>query len=242
MTTTIHLTPASALLDGAQQFRRADVPPPALVNGLNASQAIRFPLPVAARSESAGVRSCPSPGASSSTRDLPCATHDSSGPAASPPAALAKPRAAQQGRHESKQNLVLVADDDASIRESLAAVLRSEGYEVQLAENGRVAVRQFLDGPPDIILLDLNMPDTDGWRAFEIMARLAPSVPVIIITARPCQARRAAEAGIDMLLEKPLDIPMLLETVRDLLVAPEKSRFAKVLRAWHTKDLPATQG
>jgi DNA-binding response OmpR family regulator len=141
----------------------------------------------------------------------------------------------------SRQHLILVVDDDATIRESLAAVLRLEHYEVRLAENGRTAVRQFLDGPPDLVLLDLNMPDTDGWHAFEIMARLAPYVPIIVITARPYQARRAAEAGIDMLLEKPLDMPVLLETIHGLLATPGKSRFTTVLRAWHTSDLPGAQ-
>ena len=145
------------------------------------------------------------------------------------------------GPVEQQHKVILIADDDVAIRESLAAVLRSERFDVRLAENGRLAVRQFLDRPPDLILLDLNMPDTDGWRAFEIMARLAPYVPVIVITARPYQARRAAEAGIDMLLEKPLDIPVLLETIRDLLAAPGKSRFAHTLRAWHTNDLPDAQ-
>ena len=137
---------------------------------------------------------------------------------------------------------ILIADDDAAIRESLAAVLRAEDFTVRLAENGRIAVREFLDGPPDLILLDLNMPDTDGWQAFEVMARLVPDVPVVVITARPDQARRAAEIGIDMLLEKPLDIPVLLETIRHLLAAPEQSRFARILRAWHTSDLPGAQG
>jgi len=121
-------------------------------------------------------------------------------------------------------------------------VLQTENYDVRLAENGRVAVRQFLQQRPDLILLDLNMPETDGWQAFEVMARLAPYVPVIVITARPYQARRAAEAGIDMLLEKPLDILVLLETVRKLLATPEDARLAKVLRAWHTNDSPSTQG
>ena len=146
-----------------------------------------------------------------------------------------------RGRALPEPKTILIVDDDAAVRESLAAVLRSEKFDVWLAENGRLAVRQFLDGPPDLILLDLNMPDTDGWQAFEIMARLAPHVPVIVITARPYQARRAAEAGIDMLLEKPLEIPVLLETIRNLLAAPEESHFAKVLRAWHTNDLSGTQ-
>lgn len=142
---------------------------------------------------------------------------------------------------EDKKN-ILIADDDGTIRNALAAVLQTENYDVRLAENGRVAVRQFLQQRPDLILLDLNMPETDGWQAFEVMARLAPYVPVIVITARPYQARRAAEAGIDMLLEKPLDILVLLETVRKLLATPEDARLAKVLRAWHTNDSPSTQG
>ncbi|HTD85467.1 MAG TPA: response regulator [Candidatus Binatia bacterium] len=143
---------------------------------------------------------------------------------------------------ENKKSSILIADDDPAIRHALGAVLQSENYDVRLAEDGRMAVRQFFEGPPDLILLDLNMPDTDGWQAFEVMARLAPYVPVIVITARPCQARRAAEVGIDMLLEKPLEIPMLLETIRKLLTTPEDSRLAKVLRAWHTNELQSSKG
>ena len=143
---------------------------------------------------------------------------------------------------ENKKSSILIADDDPAIRHALGAVLQSENYDVRLAEDGRMAVRQFFEGPPDLILLDLNMPDTDGWQAFEVMARLAPYVPVIVITARPCQARRAAEVGIDMLLEKPLEIPMLLETIRKLLTKPEDSRLAKVLRAWHTNELQSSKG
>jgi CheY-like chemotaxis protein len=140
-----------------------------------------------------------------------------------------------------ERKTILIVDDEVNIRESLATVLQEENYAVRLAENGRVAVREFLDGSPDLILLDLNMPDTDGWKAFDIIARLAPDVPVIVITARPGQARRAAEAGIDMLLEKPLDIPVLLETIRTLLASPEKANIARVLRAWRTNDLPGSQ-
>jgi len=146
-------------------------------------------------------------------------------------------RATEPEPVSTERKCILIVDDDAMIRESLAVVLQTENYDVRLADNGRAAIRTFLDGPPDLILLDLNMPDTDGWKAFEVMARLAPYVPVIVITARPFQARRAAEAGIDMLLEKPLEIPVLLETIRNLLAEPEQSRLGKVLRVWHTKNL-----
>lgn len=102
---------------------------------------------------------------------------------------------------------------------SLAAVLREEGYTVTLAENGRIAIREFLRSSPDIILVDLNMPDTDGSKAFDLLAQLAPDVPVIMIIARADQAKRALDAGVKVLLEKPLDIPVLLNAIRVLFNA-----------------------
>ena len=137
--------------------------------------------------------------------------------------------------------LILVVDDDANIRQSLAEVLQLEHFTVRLAGDGREAVRQFLEGPPDLMLLDLNMPDINGWQAFQIMAEMYPFVPVIVITARPGQTRRAAEAGIDMLLEKPLHIPTLLENIRRLLARPDTAHFAKVMHIWRTDDLHGTQ-
>ena len=137
--------------------------------------------------------------------------------------------------------LILVVDDDANVRQSLAEVLQLEQFAVRLAADGREAVRQFLQGPPDLILLDLNMPDINGWQAFRIMAEMYPYVPVIVITARPGQARRAAELGIDMLLEKPLQIPTLLDTIRRLLAVSDSAGFAKVMHAWRTQDLPGMQ-
>ena len=81
---------------------------------------------------------------------------------------------------------ILLADDDDSVRHTLGRVLQSEEYNVLLARTGREAVAEFLhNGPPDLVLLDLNMPDKDGWEAFHLMNRLEPIVPVIVITARP---------------------------------------------------------
>jgi DNA-binding response OmpR family regulator len=137
--------------------------------------------------------------------------------------------------------LILVVDDDAVLRQSLAEVLQLENFAVRLAGDGREAVRRFLEGPPDLILLDLNMPDINGWQAFQIMTELYPFVPVIVITARPGQAQRAAELGIDLLLEKPLHIPTLLESIRQVLARPENARLEKVMHAWRTHDWPGTQ-
>jgi DNA-binding response OmpR family regulator len=135
-----------------------------------------------------------------------------------------------------------VVDDDATVRESLADVLEQEHYAVKVACDGRDALRQFLEGPPDLILLDVNMPDLNGWQTFQMMAQLYPFVPVMIITARPGQARRAAELGIGVLMEKPLDIPVLLRNVRELLTHPHTAHIAEVLRSWPTNDDPSSQG
>jgi DNA-binding response OmpR family regulator len=152
-----------------------------------------------------------------------------------------RPVAAHASLHHPPE-LILVLDDDANIRESLGDVLTQEHYIVKLACDGREAVRQFLDGPPDLILLDVNMPDITGWQAFQILAQLYPFVPVMMITARPGQARRAAALGINAFMEKPLDIPVLLRTVRELLTRPDSAHFAEVLRSWPTNDHLGSQG
>ena len=123
---------------------------------------------------------------------------------------------------------ILLADDDASIQTMIRRVLESEHYRVLLASTGREAASQFLNGPPDLVLLDLNMPDKDGWEAWKIMETLHPFVPVIIITARPNQYEQANRMRIEALMEKPLDLPLLLRTIRRLLVEPDEQRIQRI--------------
>src|SRR5262245_47624820 len=86
-----------------------------------------------------------------------------------------------------RRSRILLADDEASVRESLARVLKTEDYEVVLARDGRDAVSKFLAAPCDLVLMDLNMPQLDGWEALEWITKMHPMVPVILITARPNQ-------------------------------------------------------
>ena len=58
------------------------------------------------------------------------------------------------------------------------------------------------------------MPDRDGWDVFGLLHQTHPLVPVIVITAQSQQYKRALENGVDALMEKPLDIPLLLETIQ----------------------------
>jgi CheY-like chemotaxis protein len=112
---------------------------------------------------------------------------------------------------------ILVADDDARVRGSLAEVLKSEGYVVDEAHDGIEAVSRAIKHPPDLVLLDLNMPHWDGWTAFSQLDRIAPLLPIIVITARPNQYEKAVELGVDAFMEKPLDFPILLEAIARLV-------------------------
>jgi CheY-like chemotaxis protein len=119
---------------------------------------------------------------------------------------------------------VLLVDDESSIRESLGRVLRSEGYEVTAASNGQEALKILSETVVQLVLLDINMPVVNGWDAFEQMMEINPFLPVIVITARPDQREPAGRAGVAAMLEKPLAVPGLLETMRQVLAETVEAR------------------
>lgn len=119
---------------------------------------------------------------------------------------------------------ILLADDDASVSQILGNLLELEHYQVLRARTGRETIAMFRAETPDLVLLDLKMPDSNGWELIEMTQRADPAVPVIIITALSQQQARAARARV-LLMEKPLDIPFLLETIqRCLAVAREEEQ------------------
>ncbi|MFY9986771.1 MAG: response regulator [Chthoniobacterales bacterium] len=123
---------------------------------------------------------------------------------------------------------ILLADDDPEILASLSAALSSEGYEVMTANNGREACKCFMRQQLDLVLLDLRMPVRDGWAAFERLTTTNPLVPIIIITARPDQYPLAVAAGVAAFMEKPLDLPLLMRAIDELLVEPVEQRLSRL--------------
>jgi CheY-like chemotaxis protein len=123
---------------------------------------------------------------------------------------------------------ILLADDDEEVLAALNGVLESEGYEVILAKDGREAIDHFLEGLVDVALLDLNMPFKGGWETFERLTTIHPLLPVIIITARPDQYPLAIAAGVGAFMEKPLDLPLLLQAIEDLLFEPVEKRLSRL--------------
>ncbi len=138
------------------------------------------------------------------------------------------PLTAQQPTATAGQQRILVADDDTSVRSSLAAVLESEGYGVHEARNGIEAVARAIEHSPDLVLLDLNMPHWDGWATFNRLNRVTPLLPVIVITARANEYEKAVRLGVDALMEKPLNIPLLVFAIKRLTREGHKRQVRRI--------------
>lgn len=119
---------------------------------------------------------------------------------------------------------ILIVDDESSIRESLSKILRAENYEVVLAENGLAAIERHGAERIDALILDLNMPVQGGWATLEWLTQINPLLPIVIITGRSDQGALAQKAGADALMEKPLHVPLLLETIRAWMEEPMENR------------------
>ena len=78
---------------------------------------------------------------------------------------------------------VLVVDDDPTILRTLRINLRARNYEVEAVTNGRDALSAFMEAPPDLVVLDLGLPDVDGVEVLRRMRRIS-RVPVVVLSAR----------------------------------------------------------
>jgi CheY-like chemotaxis protein len=114
---------------------------------------------------------------------------------------------------------ILVAEDHTDSREALRALLEGFGYRVLTASDGHEAIDLALRDAPDLILMDIMMPDVDG---FEAMRRLRRSpalagVPILAVTAMDGAGTTALEAGATDVIRKPIDFRTLIARVRTLL-------------------------
>ncbi len=112
---------------------------------------------------------------------------------------------------------ILVVDDERSMRELLAIVLKREGYDVTLAENGGVAVAALQTGPFDLLISDIQMPDMSGVDVLRTAKRIDPDILGIMITAFASTetAVEAMRLGACDYLSKPFDIDLLKMKVRE---------------------------
>ena len=113
---------------------------------------------------------------------------------------------------------VLVVEDNMDTYELVRFILEKNGYETFLAMNGRDGVNAAIKQKPDLIIMDMAMPEMDGWTATAIIKEKgAPtsSIPLIALTAHalPGDRQRGMEAGCDEYVTKPMDLSELLEIV-----------------------------
>lgn len=112
---------------------------------------------------------------------------------------------------------VLVVEDNMDTYELVRFILEKNGYEVFLAVNGRDGVNAATKQKPDLIVMDLSMPEMDGWTATRLIKenKYTASIPLIALTAHvlPGDRQRAVDSGCDEFITKPMDLLELVETV-----------------------------
>jgi two-component system OmpR family response regulator len=114
---------------------------------------------------------------------------------------------------------LLVVEDEDTIRQLLAGSLRFAGFEVDAAASGAEALRAVKTSPPDLVLLDVMMPDGDGFEVVRRIRSSGPDVPVIFLTARDDVRDRVTglALGGDDYVTKPFSLEEVLERIRAVL-------------------------
>jgi len=123
---------------------------------------------------------------------------------------------------------ILVVDDDGDIRGLVRTLLERMGAEVKEAENGRQGLREFHSWRPDLVILDVSMPEMDGWNVLERLRDMS-EVPVLMLTARGDELERVRglQAGADDYVVKPFGKQELVARVQALIRRAQRGATAE---------------
>ncbi len=121
----------------------------------------------------------------------------------------------------SKQHTILYVEDDPNNRLLIRRILMAEGFTVLEAPNAETALRILQASPPDLILMDINLPEVDGYT-LTAKIRALPDfehLPIIALTANVMRGdrERTLEAGCDGYIQKPVDVDLLPDQIRQFL-------------------------
>jgi CheY-like chemotaxis protein len=112
---------------------------------------------------------------------------------------------------------ILVVEDNMDTYELVRFILEKNGYDTFLAVNGRDGVNATIKQIPDLIIMDLSMPEMDGWTAIGLIKKdeRTSSIPLLTLTAHalPGDRQRAMDAGADEYITKPMDLGDLVKSV-----------------------------
>lgn len=115
---------------------------------------------------------------------------------------------------------ILIAEDDPASREFIAEIVRGRGFQVVEANNGAAALELYQRHHPDLVIIDIQMPELDGFAVLRQLRRLAVPAPVIAVTAHAMAGdrERALAAGFNEYLTKPVEAKRLREHIDQLLL------------------------
>jgi DNA-binding response OmpR family regulator len=113
---------------------------------------------------------------------------------------------------------ILVVDDERDVRSLVCHILTDQGYQVDQAVDGREALDKILASRPDLVVLDLMMPEVDGWQVLRELQGFAVRPRVVVLSAFG-DAKRVAEAGAIGFLAKPFRFAQLLDTCQRALAS-----------------------
>lgn len=114
---------------------------------------------------------------------------------------------------------ILVVDDEEELRENMYDLLELEGFNVETAETGDAALALVKEKVPDLILLDIQLPGTDGIEVLRQVKEVHPNLPVIMVSASSQKGthEKLDEYGADSFILKPYDQDDVLQQMNDLL-------------------------
>jgi len=138
---------------------------------------------------------------------------------------------------------ILVVEDEARVASVISRGLRLSGYQVDVAPDGETALDKALSAPPDLIVLDLMLPDIDGLEVCRQLRAAGAKEPVLMLTARDAVPDRVAglDAGADDYLVKPFDFDELRARIRALLRRTSAAENSGPLRFADLELDPATR-
>ncbi|MCP4141811.1 MAG: response regulator transcription factor [Chloroflexi bacterium] len=139
---------------------------------------------------------------------------------------------------------ILIIDDDAQLRRLMEYPLSKEGANVVLATNGKDGLRQLYSEKPDLVILDVMMPEMDGWETCKNIRQLS-DVPIMMVTARGKEDDiiRGLDLGADDYITKPFQVKVLVARVRATLrranLKPERESKVSYSDDYLTVDIEA---
>ena len=127
---------------------------------------------------------------------------------------------------------ILIIDDEASLRQTLARILQRAGFEVTTAANGKEGLSLVSEHPFDLLYLDIRMPDMSGLELLKTIHAKFPELPVILFTAQPDlnSAVEALTRGATDYLLKPLKPQTVIERTQSILSDKQKERRKRELQ------------